>query len=79
MKNKIAIIIPYFGVLPNYFDLWLKSASCNKEIDFFIYTDSTSEILLNQYQNIIINRMTFVEFKEKIQKLFEFKISFFLK
>lgn len=75
MKNKIAIIIPYFGVLPNYFDLWLKSASCNKEIDFFIYTDSTSEILLNQYQNIIINRMTFVEFKEKIQKLFEFKIS----
>ena len=26
MKNKVAIIVPYFGVLPNYFDLWLESA-----------------------------------------------------
>lgn len=28
--EKVAIIIPYFGTLPNYFDLWLESV---REVD----------------------------------------------
>lgn len=36
---KIGIIGIYFGTLPNYFSLWLKSCETNKEIDFLIFTD----------------------------------------
>ncbi len=41
MKHKIKIVIigTYFGKFPSYFDLWLKSASWNKSIDFLIITD----------------------------------------
>ena len=31
---KVCIIGIYFGQFPNYFDLWLKSASYNYSIDF---------------------------------------------
>lgn len=39
MKNKICIIGVYFGKLPNYFPLWLKSAEHNPTVDFYIFTD----------------------------------------
>lgn len=75
MKNKVAIIVPYFGALPNYFSLWLQSAIYNKEFDFLIYTDSNDEILFKPYQNIVVNKMKFLEFGNKFRKLFEFQIS----
>ncbi|WP_371311698.1 DUF6625 family protein, partial [Thomasclavelia ramosa] len=37
--NKIAIIIPYFGSLPNYYDVWKKSVIKNETIDFYLVTD----------------------------------------
>lgn len=39
MKNRIALIIAYFGNLPNYFPLWLYSAEKNEDIDFILITD----------------------------------------
>ena len=39
MNYKIVMILPYFGKLPNYFDLWLQSAEKNSTIDWLIYTD----------------------------------------
>lgn len=41
-KFKVAIILPYFGKLPNYFQLWIKSAEMNKDFDFLIFTDNTN-------------------------------------
>ncbi len=41
--KKIAIIVPWFGPLPNYFNLWLKSAKMNATIDFYIFTDQTEQ------------------------------------
>ena len=29
MKSKVTFLIPYFGNLPNYFDLFLKSCKYN--------------------------------------------------
>lgn len=34
MKNRVVLILPYFGKLPSYFDLWLSSAVSNKKFDF---------------------------------------------
>lgn len=38
-KGNIAIVLPYFGKFPNYFDLWLRSCSINSEIDWLLITD----------------------------------------
>ena len=75
MKNKVAIIVPYFGVLPNYFDLWLESARYNKDFDFLIYTDSADDFLLKKIPNIYIKKIEFVEFADRIRRLFKFAIS----
>jgi hypothetical protein len=40
MKNKtIAMIIPYYGKFPWYFNLFLHSASYNPSVDILIFTD----------------------------------------
>ena len=36
---KIALIVPYFGRFPNYFQLWLNSCKINPTIDWMVYTD----------------------------------------
>jgi hypothetical protein len=38
-ENKIGVVVPYFGNLPKMFDLWLKSAANNAEIDFHLVGD----------------------------------------
>ena len=38
--RKIVLIVPYFGKMPTYFELWMLSASYNKSIDFVILTDN---------------------------------------
>ncbi len=39
MKDKIAIIIPYFGKYPEWIDLFFYSCGMNKTIDFYFFTD----------------------------------------
>ncbi len=40
--KKIAFIVPFFGKLPNYFQLWLFSCAHNESIDWFLFTDDRS-------------------------------------
>ena len=74
MNNKVCLIIPYFGIMPSYFDLWLESAGHNREFTFLIYTDSYNENQKKIYNNIIFHKITFDEFRSKIEKLFDFPI-----
>lgn len=37
MNKKVVLIIPYFGKVPDYFNLWLKSAERNSDYTF-LYT-----------------------------------------
>lgn len=42
MRNQvpIALVVPYFGKFPNYFNLWLKTATFQTGlIDFLLFTD----------------------------------------
>ena len=73
MKNKVAFIVPYFGTLPNYFYLWLNSASWNTDFDFMIFTDNI--INIEPMRNIKVINTSFSNFKDRIQALFDFKIS----
>lgn len=67
-REKIAIVIPYFGKLPNWFQLFLLSASNTKMIKFFLITDDKTPF---QYpSNFIVDYKSFSEiqclFKEKL-------------
>lgn len=42
-KNKICFIICWFGKLPQYIPIWLKSCSYNLEYDFLMITDNAND------------------------------------
>ena len=71
MDQKICIIGVYFGKLPNYFPLWLKSCEHNPEIDFFVFTDASVE---QTPKNVNIIPLTLEQMKARAQSLFDFPI-----
>lgn len=74
--NKIRIIIPYFGKLPEFFPYFLMTAKRNHKIDFLIYTDQDFEKFLElEATNISFVNISFKELKQKVQSKFDFKIS----
>lgn len=72
MKYKVCLIIPYFGKLPNYFQLWLNSCKCNNNIDFLLYIDDKTEYEFPV--NVKVKYTTFNEIKERIKLNFDFDI-----
>ncbi len=57
---KIAFVIPYFGALPSFFDVFLSTCSHNKTIDFLLFTDQN----LDSYklpENVVKHTMTFAD------------------
>lgn len=72
--NKVALISLYFGKFPANFGLWLKSAACNADIDFFLYGDCDVSAYLPLPPNVKHFFYTFEEMKAKIQGKFDFTI-----
>lgn len=62
---KIGIVIPYFGKLPDTFNIWLVSAASNLDIDFHLITDQDLNIELPR--NIFIHLTSFRELRIKIK------------
>ena len=71
--HKYIVFSPYFGRLPVGFNLWLESCSYNKNFSFVVFTDNDVDEEIPD--NVEIVRMSFDEFREKIQKKFKFKVS----
>lgn len=72
-SKKAVFIIPYFGKLPYYFDLWKKTAGNKKKFDFIIYTDDLN--VNSEYNNIKIEYSSFADFVLKVQSKFDFDIN----
>lgn len=70
---KIAVVVPYFGKLPNYFDAWLKSVEKNPEIDWIIVTDCEKPRVMQN--NIKWISKSFCALRNGVQTLFDFEIS----
>ena len=70
---KVAIIVPYFGTLPNYFQLFLNSCRYNGKFDWIIFTDDCTEY--DYPENVHKIKMNFSECKNLIQGKFPFDIS----
>ena len=71
MKNRIAIIVTWFGKLPPYFDAWLKSAEKNKEIDFYCFFDQS---FITKSKNIHLIKTTMQDEINRISKAINEKI-----
>lgn len=78
------LICPYFGSLPNNFQLWLNSCKYNSEIDFLIITDDMTSyevphnvkiihMPLGKLQNLIKVKFPFVKHDIKPYKLCDYK------
>lgn len=71
---KVAIIMPYFGIFPNYFDIWLATAGKNHSFDFLIMTDSDMSSF-NIPDNVKIIKMTLNEIRDRAIREVGFKVS----
>ncbi len=71
--KKIVIILPYYGRLPSYFDLFLQSALNNDKFDFLIITDNLIK-LDNTGSNIHILNRDISWFKRRLQAVIDIPI-----
>ena len=71
--KKVAYIVPYFGKLPENFQLWLNSCSTNNTIDWILFTDDMREFTYPN--NVKINYCSFENIKNRIQQNFDFNIN----
>ncbi len=70
-KNKIAVLIPYFGEQPSWFDYFLLSCVYNSEIDWLFFTDCLSSE--EKISNVKFFEMTILEFVALADSKLEFK------
>lgn len=68
--KSIVILFPYFGKLPVQYGMWRVSALYNSSVDFMFFTDADVE----PAENIIVHKMLFDDFKQIVQKAFDFSI-----
>lgn len=78
-KNKIIVIIPYFGNWPSYFDLFLKGCENNHWLDILFFTDCKIPTT-NTLKNIRYIHYTLEDFSKlaskKIGENFDIKVSY---
>lgn len=69
---SICLVIPYFGKLPNYFNLFLQSCAANPTINWMIFTDNEENY--DYPDNVKRISMTFSQMQTRIQEKFDFPI-----
>lgn len=70
---RIVYIVPYFGKMRKDFNIWLKSCSYNKTIDFLIFTDDHGKY--NYPSNVHVKYISLSEIKQQIEKKLGFNIA----
>lgn len=76
-KYKIAVIVTWFGELPQYFPAWLISAEYNKDVDFLIFSD---HVVSSGSENIHVQYITLEDsirqFENKLHRKISIKTSY---
>lgn len=73
MNNSVGIVIPYFGTLPNYFNLWMESLKYNSQIDVLFFTDIPKPNKIPK--NLVWINTSFENVKKRAQSIVNFRIS----
>lgn len=71
--KSIILCIPYFGKLPNYFNVFLKSCEYNKTIDFLLFTDDHSNY--DYPENFKVIYTTLEDIQRRIKNTFDFEVN----
>ena len=71
--KKIVYIVLYFGKLPYYFDLFLKSCRFNPTVDWIVFTDDMTQF--NYPDNVHTEQISFTDMIEYIQRIYDFDIN----
>lgn len=69
--ERICVIGIYFGKLPNWFDLWLKSVEFNESIDFLLVIDDEKPEVP---KNVKVLRSSLEEIKKLAEEKLEMKV-----
>lgn len=72
VSKSIALLLPYFGKLPNYFQLWLDSAENNEDFTFLLLTDD-DVFKYHIPENVIIQRMTLDDVRHRVSRILNYK------
>ena len=71
--KRIRFIVPYFGKLPDYFQVWLDSCKYNPTIDWLVFTDDHNAFVYPE--NVRVHYCSFDEIRTLVQKNYDFKIN----
>lgn len=71
--KKIAIIIPYFGIWPEWFDFYLFTCSRQSIVDFYFFTDCG--VPKKIYNNTIFIEMDYVAYCNRISNVLNINFS----
>lgn len=63
----------YYGMLPNFFQVWLQSVKNNPTIDFCFFSDCIGKNEMPE--NVKVIDISGEEFKQRIRKKFDFEVS----
>lgn len=69
---KCALIVPYFGKLPGFFQLFLNSCEGNKHFTWYLFTDDTTEFVYPD--NVKVEYTSFEETQARFRKALGDKI-----
>lgn len=69
---KCAFIVPYFGKLPVFFQLFLNSCSANKHFIWYIFTDDTTNF--DYPNNVMVEYISFEKTKTRFKQVLGEKI-----
>lgn len=71
--KKVCFVIPHFGKLPNYFQLFLKTCSWNPDFNWLIFTDDNTNYFYPS--NVKCVYMSFEELKSIISTKFPYQVA----
>lgn len=72
-KRLCAFILPYYGTLPNYFQLFLNSCGANPEYDWLLFTDDHTAF--DYPENVHVHYGTFAQMQELVAENFDFPVA----
>ena len=73
IKNRIAVLMPYFGKWPPWIDLYFYSCKKNSNIDWYFITDC--EIPVEKVNNLYFVNKSFQQYNEEVSERLNFKFN----
>ena len=72
-ERMLAIVAPYFGILPAHTQLWLNSCAKNPQVTWLLYTDDRTA--WDYPDNVRVSYCTLDDLRERFQRRFDFEIA----